>query len=62
MKTIVWAPASTLMNENINISRKYMKAIVLLFTKQRSIYIYIYRTATDDCVPCETLSSDSILL
>ena len=33
MKTVVWAAASTLMNENINIPRKSMKAIVLLFTK-----------------------------
>ena len=33
-KTVVWAAASTLMNENINIPRKSMKAIVLLFTKQ----------------------------
>ena len=34
MKTVVWAAASTLMNENINIPRKSMRAIVLLFTKQ----------------------------
>ena len=33
MKTVVWAAASTLINENINIPRKSMKAVVLLFTK-----------------------------
>ena len=32
MKTISWAAASTLINENIIIPRKSMKAIVLLFT------------------------------
>ena len=32
-KTTVWAAASTLINENINILRKPMKAIVMLFTK-----------------------------
>ena len=37
MKTVVWAAASTLMNENINIPRKSMKAIVLLFTKQSRV-------------------------
>ena len=34
MKTVMWAAASTLMNENINISRRSMRSIVLLFTKQ----------------------------
>ena len=34
MKTVVWAAASTLLNENINIPRKSMRSIVLLFTKQ----------------------------
>ena len=33
MKTTVWAAASTLINENINIPRKSMRAVVLLFTK-----------------------------
>ena len=33
MKTTVWAAASTLINENINITRKSMKAVVLLFAK-----------------------------
>ena len=32
MKTVVWAAASTLINENINIPHKSMKAVVLLFT------------------------------
>ena len=32
MKTTVWAAASTLINENISIPRKSMKAIVMLFT------------------------------
>ena len=32
MKTTVWAAASTLINENITIPRKSMKAIVMLFT------------------------------
>ena len=32
MQTTVWASASTLINENINIPRKSMKAVVLLFT------------------------------
>ena len=36
MKTIVWASSSTLINENINIPRKLMKAIVILFTKTAS--------------------------
>ena len=34
MKTVVWAAASTLLNENINMPRKSMRSIVLLFTKQ----------------------------
>ena len=33
MKTVVWAAAITLMNGNINIPIKSMKAIILLFTK-----------------------------
>ena len=34
MKTVVWAAASTLLNENINVPRRSMRSIVLLFTKQ----------------------------
>ena len=34
MKTVLWAAASTLINENTNIPRKSMRSIVLLFTKQ----------------------------
>ena len=37
MKTVTWSPASTLINENIDIPRKSMKAIVLLFTKTSRI-------------------------
>ena len=33
MKATVWTAASTLINENINIPKKSMKAVVLLFTK-----------------------------
>ena len=33
MKTLNWAASSTLINENINLPRKSMKAIVLLFSK-----------------------------
>lgn len=33
MKTTIWSASSTLINENINVPRKSMKAIVLLFTK-----------------------------
>ena len=49
MKTVVWAAASTLMNENINITRKSMKAIVLLFTKQSRADSeeYIYPNITE---------------
>ena len=32
MKTTVWAASSTLINENVNIPHKSMRAIVLLFT------------------------------
>ena len=37
MKTVPWAASSTLINENINIPRKSMKAVVLLFTKTSRI-------------------------
>ena len=37
MKTVTWSPASTLINENIDIPRKSKKAIVLLFTKTSRI-------------------------
>ena len=44
MQTSVWPAVSTLINENINIPRKSMKAIVLLFTnttrKDSEEYIY----------------------
>ena len=33
MKTVLWPAASTLPNENINVPRKSMRAVVLLFTK-----------------------------
>ena len=33
MKTVVWPADSTLINENINVPRKSMRAIVILFTK-----------------------------
>ena len=33
MKTVIWNANDTLVNENINLPRKSMKAIVLLFTK-----------------------------
>ena len=33
MKTVNWNPTSTLENENINLPRKSMKAILLLFSK-----------------------------
>ena len=49
MKTVVWAAASTLMNENINIPRKSMKAIVLLSIKQSRVDSeeYIYPNITE---------------
>ena len=49
MKTVVWAAASTLLNENINIPRKSMKAIALLFTKQSRADSeeYIYPNITE---------------
>ena len=53
MKTVVWTAAGTLSNENINISRKSMKAIVLFLTKQSRVdseeHIYIQIV----CIPKE---------
>ena len=49
MKTVVWTAASTLLNENINIPRKSMRSIVLLFTKQSRIdsEVYLYPNITE---------------
>ena len=49
MKTVVWAATSSLLNENINIPRKSMKAIVLLFIKQSRVDSeeYIYPNITE---------------
>ena len=33
MKTTIWLADSTLINENINVPRKSMRGIVILFTK-----------------------------
>ena len=49
MKTTVWIAASTLINENINIPRKSMKAVVLLFTNttRKDSEEYIYPNITE---------------
>ena len=42
MKTVNWSATDTVVNENINLPRKSMRAIVLLFTKSTDSEEYVY--------------------
>ena len=55
MKTSIWGKDETLINENINLPRLSMKAIVLLFTKKgrTDSEEFIYPNITDVKVTIE---------
>ena len=57
MKTTLWPAASTLINENINIPCKSMKAIILLFinTTRKDNKEYIYPNITKGKLTIEGL-------
>ena len=59
MKITVWAAASTLINENINIPRKSMKAIVMLFTKdtRTDSEEFVYSNISEVKITIEGISS-----
>ena len=56
MKIVEWNKSVMLINENVNLSRKSMKAIVLMFTKKTG------RTDSEDYCICTPISRKSMSL